>query len=120
MAPHAHRHHVKAHHQVCSPAVLASQHLGFYLVAANGQRTPFCEFHTYGAIGDRQWHEMYYTGPGQKSISAIKHKRTPGEIGTYEKYHEVAEENEISMGGRALLVHSRKRNSYDIWLLGPL
>jgi hypothetical protein len=98
--------------------MMASERLGLYLVASNGERTPICDVHSYGAILDRDWHEVFYTGPGQKS-GGIK-QRTAGEVAAYEHAHEVALENEISMGGYARFLHSRKRNSYDIWLFGPL
>jgi hypothetical protein len=114
MAPHLRTHHV------CSPPVMASERLGFYLVSGNGERTPFCDVHSFGAALDQSWHNVYYTGPGQKSVTAMTHRRTVGEITAYEKHHEVALENDIAAGGRALFVHSRKRNSYDIWLFGPL
>lgn len=114
MAPH-----IRAKH-VCSLPVMASERLGFYLVSKAAERTPFCDVHSFGALGDRLWHEVYYTGPGKKSVTGINHRRTAGEITAYENHHEVALENDIAAGGRALFMHSRKRNSYDIWLLGPL
>jgi hypothetical protein len=114
MAPH-----LRAHH-ACSPPMMASERLGLYLVSVKGERTPFCDVHSYGALLDRAWHEVFYTGPGKKAETAIKHRRSAGEIAAYENHHEVALENDIAAGGRALFMHSRKRNSYDVWLFGPL
>ena len=114
MAPHLSTHHA------CSLPVMASERLGFYLVSGNGKRTHFCDVHSYGALANHYWHEVFYTGPGQKSITAINHRRTAGEVVAYEEHHEVALENDIAVGGRAIFIHSRKRNSYDIWLFGPL
>ena len=100
--------------------MMASERLGLYLVSGKGERTAFCDIHSYGALLDRAWHEVFYTGPGQKSITAIKHRRTAGEIAAYENHHEVALENDIAMGGRALFMHSRKRKSYDAALIVEL
>jgi len=99
---------------------MASERLGFYLVSSKGARTPLCDFVSYGSYLDRSWHNAFYTGPSQKSITAIKHQRTPGEVAAYETHHEVGLENDIAAGGYATIVHSRKRKSYDIWLFGPL
>jgi hypothetical protein len=99
---------------------MASERLGFYLVSTKGERTPLCDVVSYGSSGDRAWHNALYTGPSQKSITAIKHHRTPGEVAAYEKHREVGLENDIAAGGYATIVHSRKRKSYDIWLFGPL
>ena len=99
---------------------MASERLGFYLVSSKGEHTPLCDVARYGSYLDRIWHEVFYTGPSQKSITAIKHRRTPGEVAAYEKHHEVGLENDIAEGGYAVFLYSRKRKSYDIWLLGPL
>jgi hypothetical protein len=99
---------------------MASERLGFYLVSRNGEHTPLCDVVSYGPYLDRIWHNILYTGPSQKSITAIRHKRTPGEVTAYEEHHEVGLENDIAVGGYAMFLHSRKRKSFDIWLLGPL
>ena len=115
MAPHLRTH----HRTVCSPPLMASERLGFYLVSGKGEHTPLCDVVSYGSSTD-SWHNIFYTGPSQKSITAIRHRRTPGEVSAYEKHHEVGLENDIAVGGYAMFLHSRKRKSYDIWLLGPL
>ena len=99
---------------------MASERLGFYLVSSKGERTPLCDVVSYGSYLDRVWHNILYTGPSQKSITAIRHRRTPGEVAAYEKHHEVGLENDVAAGGFAMFLHSRKHKSYDIWLLGPL
>jgi hypothetical protein len=115
MAPH-----VRAKHH-CSQPVMASELLGLYLVSVQGERTAICNIHSYGAAADDSpWHNVLYTGPGQKSGSAIKHHRSKGEVAAFEKHHEVGLENDVAMGGPAAIMHSRKRKSYDVWLFGPL
>src|SRR5260370_42431602 len=100
---------------------MASELLGLYLVSAKGERTAICDIHSFGAALDNMpWRNVWYTGPGKKSVTAMKHHRSPGEVASYENHHEVALENDIAVGGRAALMHSRKRQSYDVFLFGPL
>ena len=101
---------------------MASELLGLYLVSAKGERTAICDIHCFGPGADSTggWEKVYYTGPGKKSVTAMKHHRSEGEVASYENHHEVALENDIAVGGRAALMHSRKRQSYDVWLFGPL
>ncbi len=116
MAPHVRAH----HHHGCSPPLMASERYGLYLVANTGERTHFCDVVGYGAFMDAHWHNWLYTGPGEKAITGIRHRRTEGEIAVYEKHHEVGLENDVAAGGFAEFLHSRKRKSYDVWLFGPL
>jgi hypothetical protein len=114
MAPH-----LRALHP-CSPANLASEILRLYLVSAKGDRTAVCDIHSYGGAVTPNWHEFWYTGPGKKSVTAISHQRSEAQVAAYERHHEVALENDIAEGGRATLVFSRERQSFDIWMFGPL
>lgn len=99
---------------------MASERLGIYLVSVNGEHTPLCDVVGYGSYLENEWHNYLYTGPGQKSITAIKHRRTSGEVAVYEKHHEVGLENDVGAGGDSIILHSRKRKSFDAWLFGPL
>jgi hypothetical protein len=55
--------HVRAH-RACSKPLLASEILGLYLVSAQGERTAFCDIHSWGAALDTvPWHNVVYTGP---------------------------------------------------------
>jgi hypothetical protein len=120
MAKHPHQHHTHSHHvRGCSPALMGSEALGFYLVSMKGEHVPICEIRSFGASLD-EWHNIVYTGPGQKSASALKHKRTADDDALFDFKNAVLEENDIAKGGIAAIFHSRKRQSFDIWLFGPL
>jgi hypothetical protein len=116
MAPHLHPHHRQ---HKCSPPLLASECLGLYLVTARGERIPFCDVHTYGAIGNQDWH-IVYSEPGKNARTGLDHRRSADDIAAYEKTGKSTLENDVGRGGRGLFMHSSKRKSFDIWLLGPL
>jgi len=101
------------------PATLGSEALGFYLVSAKGAHTPICEIRSYGDALSA-WHNYLYTGPGKKAASAVQHRRTVEDDDLFALKHTVGEQNDIAMGGFAAMLHSRKRQSWDIWLFGPL
>lgn len=98
---------------------MGSEALGFYLVSRKGECTRICDIRSYGASIDA-WHNIVYTGPGQKSATAIKHKRTVEDDELFDIKHVVLDQNDIAKGGFAAMIHSRKRQSWDIWLFGPL
>ena len=120
MAKHPHHtHSPHVHARSCSGPVLGSEALGFYLVSKDGEHTPICDIRSFGAsLGD--WHNFMYTGPGQKSLTAVKNKRTVKDGALFQFKHVVADRNDIANGGLAKMIHSKKRKSYDIWLFGPL
>jgi len=100
---------------------MGSEALGFYLVSRDGEHTPICEIHSYGAsAANEAWHNILYTGPGKKSITAIKHKRTIEDDELFDLKHFAQDHNDIANGGFAEIMHSKKRQSWDIWLFGPL
>ena len=119
-----HPHHPRSPHiraRACSGPVMGSEALGFYLVSRNGEHVPICEIHSYGASATNEaWHNILYTGPGKKSITAIKHKRTIEDDELFDLKHFAQDHNDIANGGFAEIVHSKKRQSWDIWLFGPL
>jgi hypothetical protein len=84
-----------------------------------GERTPICDIRSYGASLS-EWHNYVYTGPGQKSATAIKHHRTVEDDELFDIKNVVFDENDVAKGGFATMIHSRKRQSWDIWLFGPL
>jgi hypothetical protein len=119
-----HPHHTRSPHvraRSCSPPVMGSEALGFYLVSKDGEHLPICDVRSYGASNDTgPWHNTLYTGPGQKSVTAIKHKRTVEDDELFDIKHVAQDHNDIAKGGFATMIHSRKRQSLDIWLFGPL
>ena len=115
MAPH-----VRARHPCSQQPIMASEILRLYLVSAKGDRTVICDIHGYGGAVSDHWHEYWYAGPGKKSVTAIDHRRSAAQVDAYERHHEVGLENDIANGGPATIMHSRKRQSFDIWLFGPL
>jgi len=116
--------------RVCSPPLLGSEVLGFYLVPAKGEPTAIFELHSFGGSLSGPWHNIYYTGPGKNALSALEHKRTRDDDQRFDSANIVDaeipiptttyESNDTKRGGFAALFHSRKRRSFDVWLFGPL
>jgi hypothetical protein len=119
-----HPHHTRSPHvhaRSCSGPIMGSEALGFYLVSKDGEHVPICDIHSLGpSTINEPWRNVLYTGPGQKSVTATKHKRTAKDDALFDFKHVVADRNDIANGGFATIFHSKRRKSYDIWLFGPL
>ena len=99
-----HPHHPRSPHirgRACSGPVMGSEALGFYLVSRDGEHVPICEIHSYGASATNEaWHNILYTGPGKKSITAIKHKRTIEDDELFDLKHFAQDHNDIASSRR--------------------
>ena len=107
-----HPHHPRSPHiraRACSGPVMGSEALGFYLVSRNGEHVPICEIHSYGASATNEaWHNILYTGPGKKSITAIKHKRTIEDDELFDLKHFAQDHNDIANGGFAQIINTQQ------------
>lgn len=125
MAKHPHHKrpdHKRPHVRACNGGTPAwgSEALGFYVVSGKGEHIPVCDIRSYGGALSGEWHNIVYTGPGKKSAAAARHRRTALDGEIFDLKHTVIDDNDIANGGFAAMIHSRKRQSWDVWLFGPL
>ncbi len=92
---------------------------GFYYVSRSGERANFCDIH-FALRPEESIDDGIYSGPKDAMKQIDRYDRSQDAVARYKRDQKVHSDLEVMRGGHAKLVHSNKRKTMDIWLLGPL
>lgn len=93
--------------------------IGLYFVMRTGQRTNFCDVHL-PFLPTEPLDLGYFSGPTDAMNDITRLARSQEASKRFRVEHKVNSDLTLTNGGVAKLVHSKKRNSMDVWLFGPL
>jgi hypothetical protein len=94
--------------------------IGLYYVMCTGQQTNFCDIH-FGWLPGEAIDLGAYSGPKEAVNEITRYDRSRDAVARYrDNPWNVHSDLELSAGGRAKMVYSRKRKTPDVWLFGPL
>lgn len=93
--------------------------IGLYYGMRDGSRVNFCDVH-FGWIPGEPVERGIFSGPKDSTNQITRYARSKEAIERYREKGDVRSDLALTAGGIALLTHSKTRNTFSIWMFGPV